>query len=98
MIVALACNCHNSIPMIRSFLSSHHYPNPFSVTVYQGEEAKGWANKNSLTDISTYISKQSSYVIFAGWDKREKKVFWADINLPSPKESIKAESIISRFG
>lgn len=95
-LVVLACNCANSLPMARSFLSSHHHPNPFSVPVYRGEEAKGWAKKNNLSDISAYLSKQSSYVIFAGWDK-SKRVFWADINLPSPKESIKADSLISRF-
>lgn len=96
MIIALACACHNSQPMIRKFLASQHHPDPFSVKIYVNEEANGWINKNNITDIQNYLKTRSSYAIIAGWGQ-DKKVHWADINNHYPAERIKAETIIEKF-
>lgn len=95
-LAVLVCNCHNSAPLAREFLVSHGHDSSMP-RFYRGDEARAWVNKNNLSDLISYLSNQSTFIIFVGWDKK-KNVYWADINLPSAKEKIKAESILERFG
>lgn len=97
MLVALTCGCSGSQPLVRSFLSSRHHPDPFSVRIYQKEEALGWANKNNLTPLASYIGSMSTYAIIVGWDS-PTNIHWADINNPSPDQKMKAEAIVDKFG
>ena len=96
MIIALTCGCHGAEPLVRQFLSSNHHPSPFSAKIYKNEEAKGWANKNNLLDISSYINSRSTYALIVGWGK-EKKVHWADINNSYPDQQMKAQVIVEKF-
>lgn len=96
MIVALTCACHSAEPLVRRFLASQHHPNPFSVKIYVNEEAKGWVNKNGLTDIANFLKTRSSYAIIVGWGE-DKRVHWADIQNSYPGEKIKAEAIVEKF-
>lgn len=97
MLIALSCSCHGSIPLIRQFLSSQHHPDPFSVKILQDADAKGWVNKNNLSDIQAYLAMRNSYAIIAGWG-RDKKVHWADINNQNAQQQLKAQAIVERFG
>ena len=96
MLTALACNCSSSVPLIRQFLSSRHHPDPFSVPLLKGEEAKGWVNKHNLTQIQAHLNRHSSFAIIVGWDNPEN-VHFADIALSSPQENLKAQSIVETF-
>lgn len=96
MIIALTCACHSAEPLVRRFLSSMHHPNPFDVKIYKAEEARGWVNKNNITDIANYLKTRSSYALIVGWGK-DKKVHWADIQNSYPAEKIKAEAIVEKF-
>ena len=96
MIIALTCACHSAQPLVRRFLASQHHPDPFSVKILVNEEAKGWVNKNNLTDIQDYLKTRSSYALIVGWGE-DKKVHWADIQNSYPAEKIKAEAIVERF-
>ena len=96
MIIFLACSCHNSDSLVRRFLSSNHHPDPFSVKIYKAEEAKGWANKNNITDLQNYLANRSSYAIVVGWGE-DKRIHWADIQNSYPAEKIKAQAIVEKF-
>lgn len=96
MIIGLICSCHNSTSVIRNFLSSHGHPDPFSVKLYKGEEAKAWVNKNNISDIQNYLAMHSSFAILVGWGEN-KQIHWADINSNYLPERIKGEAIVERF-
>lgn len=94
--VALICNCASAPNLVRQFLVSQHHPDPFSVRLYKGPEAKSFAEHNHLSDISAYLSARSSYALLVGWGSPEN-VHWADINHNLPDQIIKAEAIVKRF-
>lgn len=97
MLVALICNCHSAPGLVRQFLASQHHPDPFSVRLYRGEEARAFASKHGLEDILGYLKNRSSYAILLGWSKDSSVLSWADINHSNPHEIIKAETIVARF-
>lgn len=66
------------------------------IPLFQGEEAKAWAEKNNLPDILAYINNRSSYVLVVGWTNKQD-LDWADINNADPERQIKADMIIERF-
>lgn len=99
-LVLLVCECAGSIPFARTFLKRALPANvdPFSVPLLKGKEAKLWAERHDLTSLSAHLDRLSSFAVVAGWDAGDTtQIYWADFNLPSPEQKIKAEAIIEKF-
>lgn len=96
----LVCDCAGSIPFARSFLKRALPPqvDPFSVPLLKGKEAKLFAQNHGLDDLALHLSRVSSFSVVVGWvPATPSQVYWADFNLPSPEQTIKAEAIVERF-
>lgn len=96
MLVALICNCHSAPSLVRQFLFSQRHPNPSSVHFYRGEEAMSFAKRHSLKDVVEHLHNRSSYAVLVGWDELGN-LDWADINLSTAEQILKAEVIVKRF-
>lgn len=98
MLVALVCNCAGSVPLVRRFLSDSHHPDPFSVPLYKGDEAKRYVDAHNWGDISAHIANHSAYAILVGATAQTDSDYhvWADINLRA-SQRITAKVIVEEF-
>lgn len=98
MVIGLTCNCHGAPGLFRQFLFENHVHNYMTVPMKRGEEAKAWAEDNSVLDIIAYLNKRSSYVIIVGWSEPDfSDLRWSDINNGDPERRLRAEMILEQF-
>ena len=95
MVIGLACNCHGAPGLFRQFLFENHVKDIFSIPLYQGKDARTWADENSARDILNYLEKRSSFVLVVGTNGDEYE--WSDINNADPERTLRAEMILERF-